>query len=557
LPEIITPFFVFRELNRTRQILEILFKYEFGDFLDRIRIWEHSNIEQRLLRRNPPEIVTLTFAERVRMAITELGPTFIKLGQMLSTRPDVVSPELIVELEKLVDRVGFLPADTVREVIEAEFGKPVLEIFDTFEDKPLAAASIAQVHRATLNGENLAIKIQRPNIQNVIKADLEIMRAIAILMEKYLPGSYLLDPKGLVEEFADDIVKELDFRKEASNLKHYTDNFSNYVWIKIPKIYDHLCTGKIITMDYLDGVSITDVERLKREGYDTEQIAIHGVEISLKSVLEFGFFHADPHAGNMLVLPGNVIGLLDYGMMGTFSTRTRYRLIEMFTFIRTHNEKSLARVLGELFDVEGMDPHDFEEGVAMLLEENTISSGEVQLGSLIIGLIKLAGTHKIPFPKHLLWIAKTIAAIDSLSRKLGANFNLLDAAQPFADRFLNKRASAFKTIRNSYFWKDRALEMVEDLPYELNDILHRFATGKVRFEFRPVGMEEGRYLTVRMINRIVLAFLTGTIFLGSAVLALSGLPPFIGAVPFLGAIGMILSLVLGLALIFSILLGKK
>jgi ubiquinone biosynthesis protein len=558
MSRVLTPFFAFRELNRTRQILEVLIKYEFGGFLDRIRIWEHTNIQKRLLHHDPGKFTHLSAAERLRLAITELGPTFIKLGQMLATRPDVVSPEFLAELEKLDDRVAFLPADIIRKAIESELGRPVDEVFSSFEDTPVAAASLAQVHRALLNGEQVAIKVQRPGIKRVMETDLELMRVVASLSEKYLSGAYLLNPVGLVNEFAANISRELDFNQELDNLKHYAVNFSDYPWIKIPRVHEELSSGRLITMEFINGVNINDIPRLKREGYDLQQIAVHGIDISLKSILEYGFFQADPHAGNMFVLPGNVIGLVDYGQMGTVSTRTRYRLVELFSFITTHDEKRLARVLGELMEVEEIiDPHELEEGVASVLQRNTLSNQEFRLGTLLFDLLKLANIYKIPFPQHLLWLTKAVSSLEVLSAKLKEEVNLLEAARPYAAKLLKNRTSSFRQIRESYYWRDSALELLEDLPYDIKGVLHRLNSGKTQIGFRLVNMESSQRVAINLVNRLALVIVTAALFIASALLVLSGRPPLVWDTPILGIIGFIIAVILGLALAVSILAERK
>ncbi len=555
---IITPFFIIRELDRYRQIVQILIKYGFGSYLDRIRIWEHTNIEKRLLHRQAAPVIEPSFAERLRLALSELGPTFIKLGQTLATRPDLIPADIINELEKLEDRVNFLPFEVIKSAIESELGRPVQEIFTSIEEKPVAAASIAQVHRAIFNRMTVAVKVQRPNIKNVMETDLEIMLAIAKLLEQYLPGTELLNPVGLVNEFAADISRELDFCQETQNIKHYALNFQDYPWIKVPIVFDQMSTKKIITMEFLDGVMISNLDRLSEEGYNLQEIAEHGVDILLKSILEYGFFHADPHAGNMFILPGNVLGLIDYGMMGTVSTRTKYRLIRLITAIRDRDEKRLARVLDELMESEFLvAPDDLEEGVAMILQEYTVSSNEFELGPLLFGLVRLANSYNVPFPKYLLWLTKTISSIEAISNKLGAHVNLLEASKPYAQELLKGQVTSFNQIRHSYFWKANTMEVLEDLPYDIGVLLRRLTTGKAQLQIRPVGLEEGRRIALNITNRIALIFLTGILFLVSALLVVSDVPPFVGDIPLLGVIGFAVSIILSLALVISILAERK
>ncbi len=315
-----TPMNPFKRLRRFQHVVNVLAKYGFGDVLTRIRLWNHFNIEKRIFH-HEHEINPLTAAQRLRLVLEELGPVFIKLGQVLSTRPDMVPPEIIAELKKLQTSVHFVPVDTIRRIIEDELHQPVETLFESFDDRPLAAASLAQVHRAKYHGKQVVLKVQRPNIAAVAEEDLAIMKQIADLAERYSAKVYLLNPLGLIDEFTQQMRKELDFRAEVNNLRHFKQNFVEDETIHVPEVYPELCSKRVITMEYLDGIAISDRDKLVREGYDLKAIARRGAVLGFKATFLHGFFHADPHPGNILVLPDNVIGLVDYGMMATLSSR--------------------------------------------------------------------------------------------------------------------------------------------------------------------------------------------------------------------------------------------
>ncbi|MES0329565.1 MAG: AarF/UbiB family protein, partial [Dehalococcoidales bacterium] len=308
-----TPRAALKHIGRYNRIIAVFIKYGFGEFFQRIRIWEYRNIERRLFKRGPHEFPHLSEPERLRLALAELGPTFVKLGQMLSTRPDIMPHEFIVELEKLQEHAEYVSAEAIRNVIQAELGRPVEEVFDSFSDEPLAAASLAQVHRAVLGGEEVVIKVQRPDITEAIHIDLDIMHFLATLWERYSAQAYYIRPVGLVEEFTEDLKRELDFGLETNNMTQFARNFAGEETLHVPDVYQELSTRKMIVMEFIDGISISNVQRLTDEGYDLPLIARRGADISFRAALEFGFFHSDPHPGNVLVLPGNVVSLLDYG----------------------------------------------------------------------------------------------------------------------------------------------------------------------------------------------------------------------------------------------------
>ena len=328
-----------------------------------------------------------------------------------------------------------MPTEVARQIIESELKKPISEIFSSFDDQPLAAASLAQVHRATIKGEEVVIKVQRPNITQVIEVDLDIMHNLAVLMERYLHSTYVINPVGLVKEFSEHIKKELDFRVEANNMRRFAQNFADTPWVHVPRVYpENYCTQRVLTMEYIDGIYISDIDRLKQEGYDLNLIARRGADIGFRSTLEYGFFHADPHPGNLVIMPGNVICLLDYGMMGTLSNRFRERLGRMIYYIVNNDEKRTARaLLGLMESKEVIDAETLEVDVSNVIQEYShLPLRDIQLGSMLFKLLRLLREHRVRFPTHLLWLSKAITPIEDAAHKLDPNFNILKSAKPYA-----------------------------------------------------------------------------------------------------------------------------
>jgi len=553
MPRIIRPDLAFKQMQRYRQVVAVFTRYGFGEFLGLIRIWEYINIEKKFLHRER-QLETLSVPQRLRLALEELGPTFVKLGQMLSTRPDIVPHNFIVELEKLQNRVAPIPTEIARRVIESELKKPISEIFSSFDDQPLAAASLAQVHRASRNGSDLVVKVQRPNITQVIEVDLEIMHNLAALMERYLHGTYVINPVGLVREFAENIKRELDFRIEAVNMRRFAQNFAGTAWVHVPAVYsDPGYTQRVLIMEYVEGIFISDLDRLRREGYDLKRIARHGADIGFRSTLEHGFFHADPHPGNLIILPGNVICLLDYGMMGTLSNRFRERLGRMIYYIINNDEKRTARaLLGLMESSQVIDAETLEVQVSNIIQEYAhLALREIQLGNMLFKLLRLLAEHHVRFPTHLIWLSKAITTVEDVAHKLDPDFDMLEYAKPYARRFIIRNLNPANQTREAFLTALDSFDLLRDLPYDAGVILDQLKKGRVKIEFEHIGLEPIRKTITRVTNRLGGTIVLAAVLVASSLIVVADLPPKVGEVPIIGIAGFGISLILAVVLLIA------
>jgi ubiquinone biosynthesis protein len=553
MQRLITPRIAFKRLKRFQQVINVLVRYGFGEAMTRIRVWESVNFERRILRREP-KLPELTAPQRLRLALEELGPTFIKLGQMLSTRPDLVPPEIIVELKKLQTSVHFIPVNTIKSIIESELDRPISELFESFDDTPLAAASLAQVHRAVLEGEQVVLKVQRPDIAEITEVDVDIMRSVARLVERYSPKLYLINAVGLVEEFAQQIKKELDFRMEADNMRRFAQNFARDETIHIPDVYPELCTKCVITMEYLDGINISDTQRFIDEGYNLRLIAKRGAALAFKATFQHGFFHADPHPGNIFVLPSNVIGLVDFGMMAILSLRDRERLSKLVYFISIRDEKRVSRALNELMESEDVIPaEDLEPAISAIIKEyGDIPVRELRLAGMLFAMMQAIMTHGGRLRPQLIWVTKSIATQENIARSLNADFNIMNLGRPHALKVLTQKLNPLRQPYEFYYWLIDTLDLARDLPYDIGVILREFRKGRLKIEFEHVGLEPIRRTMDRVANRTSLTIIIAGLLLSSSVIVLAKVPPFVGEIPLVGFIGYIIAVILGFMLVVSI-----
>jgi ubiquinone biosynthesis protein len=507
-----------RTASRLAQIVTILCKYSLADWLKAVNV--------RIMRRfltsfDGQSIAGLPTEVRIRMALTEMGATFVKLGQILSTRPDLVGPALAHELSSLQDDT---PADspaTVRALIEAELHKPVEELFAEFETKAFASASIGQVHHARLHdGRRVVVKVLHHKIEDKVARDLDIMMALADLGEKYSSELRHYRPHATMVEFRRALLRELDFRRELRNIQEFLHNFQSDKTVRFPNPHPALSSRRVLTLDFLDGVRIGDTAHLKSAGHDLYAIARRGADIILGMIFRDGFYHADPHPGNLLVLPDTILGVIDCGMVGRLDEHTRDAFTTMLLAALGKDSGRFADVVTRLAAVPiDLDRDAFEAEVHdFLAEYGTQSLNQFDLSGALNGITDIIRRYHLLLPANLSLLLKALVVLEGTSRQLDRSFSLAEMIQPYYHRAVRDKLSPrriFRHFQRIFLEWDHLMRM---LPADVGDILERVKRGRFRFQLEHRRLEAS-------ITLLADGILTAALFLGATLMLCYKVPP--------------------------------
>lgn len=517
-----------RDLDRARQIAFVLARHGFGSIVSRIGF---GSSEVANDAKSHEEQGKLSRGQRLRLVLQELGPSFVKLGQIASTRPDLIPPDVIVELKKLQDSVPPFSSAEARAQIEEQLGTPITEIFSAFDDVPLASASIAQVHRARLKtpeGErDVVVKVQRPNIRGTIEKDIDLLYWFAHTLERAIPESKVYCPVDLVAEFDRSITAELDFVQEAENAERFAKNFEGNPHIRFPGVYRQASGKKVLTLEFLEGRKI---EQALAEGASGKQIAHQSVEIIIKMIFEDGFFHADPHPGNILILgppEEPVIGMLDLGLVGHLSPLMRDKAIDMMVAAVREDMDSLADALYALGKpTRKVDRAAFRADVALLARKYLGRSiKEIEIAGLIRDLVWGATKHGIDMPPDFLMVGKSLMTIEGIGKQLDPELDVFNEAKPHFLRLLAKRYSPDKIGNDILREVLRVSDVARNMPEQIGEILDDVRKGHL--SIRTTDIELPRAAD-RLGRRLFTAATAGSMVVGGSVLAAFGHHAWLG-----------------------------
>ncbi|MEN3002729.1 MAG: AarF/ABC1/UbiB kinase family protein [Armatimonadota bacterium] len=540
-----------RGFQRYRQVVSVLARHGFGSALEYLSVHRRLALPRAELQ---PEIEPLySPAEHLRLAMEELGPTFIKLGQVLSTRSDLLPEPFIEELRKLQDSITPAPWDEIRAVMEQELGRPPEEVFRTIDPNPIGSASLSQVHAATLpDGTEVAIKVQRPHIRELVETDLEILHDLAALAQR-TPIGELYDAETVAEDIAFTLLSELDFRREGRNAEQFRKNFAGEEKVHIPLIYWEYTTPRMLVMERLRGIKVDDVAALRAAGHDTHQIALDASRLIIKEVLEDGFFHADPHPGNYLVEPDGRIGVLDFGMVGSLSEDDRINLTRLYVAVIRQDPYAILNVFARMGALSSRTdrPRLIRATERLISKYRGRTLKESSFAEFWSDLTELMRQYHVRLPTSLWLVGKTLAMLEGIGRQLDPDYDLFAVSEPFVRQLARQVWRPHLSTRDLLEQVDTWRYLMRELPILVMQWLQGIERGKVPVEAQIGAAPETLDRLDAMVTRLSLSILVAAFIVGLALL----LPatreiPFAPALTFLGFLA---AVVLGVWLIISIL----
>ena len=543
-----------KNIKRLKEIVSILAKYGFEEIVQRIDlpgvdlVRKISSVEQEG-----------TIYTRIRSAIAELGPTWIKFGQIMSLRPDMLPRELLMELEKLQDDAPALPLSDIEKVVHQNLGRPVDDIFSVFDVDPIAAASLSQVHKGVLaeNGRIVSVKVQRPGIRAIIQADLDVLDAMAGFLDQQFSNLQVYDLPELAQLIRRHIMTELDFRSELRNM-NIAKSYAAGTPIHIPEGIESHCTEQVLVMEYVHGARYS--EALHNSAYDGERIAKQGLAAATKQILEDGFFHADPHPGNLLVTEKMNLCIIDWGMVGRLTEQDRFELTDLLRAVVDKESKALMQSLLRLCKPkeETVNASSIERELLTLLDTyHAVPIQEVNIGQFLMDVMSVLRDHRLQLPTEYVIMIKALVTAEGSARKIYPDMNVVEEIQEHVRRLMKARYqpdALWRHFRSAMvtFWAYQ-----RELPRQIQQIITKLESGQLGVQLNHNKLEKLASSLENSANRLTMAIIAGAVIMGSSMIITTGIGPYLFGFPALGVVGYLLSVILGLWLIITIIRSKK
>ncbi|WP_299336396.1 AarF/UbiB family protein [uncultured Psychroserpens sp.] len=550
----------FKSISRYNQILRVLLKYGFEDLVYYLEEKKQYTFLQKLIPKSSRKHA-MEFSKwaKMRLVCEELGPTFVKFGQILSNRPDLVPLELTFELEKLQDSVPPMPENEAKNVVETELDNTVDQLFAWFDPKPFASASMAQVHKVTLHsGKRVALKIQRSGIHDVITEDIKVMYKIADVLERRMPSLKSFDPVGLVKNFEDSILKEIDFINESINVQRFYNNLKNDnsldQFANAPKVYPEFTTSKVLALEFISGIKIDQINDLEDKNYNPKVIARRLAISYFKQIFEYGFFHADPHPGNLFVLPNGHICYLDFGMMGSMLPRDISIFGKLFIAITEKDVKNIIKALQQLSNNAPIpNMRDLEFDINEFVEKYYVRDiHDNEMSTILLELKDIIIAHGLKVPTYFFLFARSLVTLEGVINKLHPELEQFEIVKPYLRKSATQKYNPMvigKKVANSVV---ELTNYMEEFPTDLKNAIRKINSGEVKVDLTHKGIDPMVHTLQRITKQLITAFIMVALIIGASLFIIFEIKPLWGGISLLGMASFCLAVILGFGMVMNI-----
>lgn len=517
-----TPLRFLRHLGRSREIATALLMYGFGDVVERLGLGRYLRWGKRILVRGDAEpVADRPRGVRIRLLLERLGPTFIKFGQVMSTRPDLIPADVVDELTRLQEQVPPFDSETALEIIEHELAGPADVVFKSFERESMAAGSLGQVHRALhRDGTRLAVKIRRPHVVRDVERDLSLMLELAALIERHIPEAEIFDPVGLVKHFARTIRREMNFQREGATIAEFDRLFRNDATLDVPRVYPELTTEAVLTMSFVDGYRIADCNGRSPAPFSGPEVAANGARIFMKQAFELGMFHGDPHPGNIRILPDGSICLLDYGMVGVIDAEKREKLIDLFLAIHHRDVPAAVDVVQAL----GTPFRPIDEALLRADVQDFVENyygvplDRLNVGGMLRDFVAILSVHGIRCPADLMLLVRAMVTLEGSGRELDPAFNLARHLAPFIERIVRERYNPRRIAGRLMSETRTFMKLAHDLPLDAGRVIEKLGKDDLRIQLEHRGLDRLITELDRSSNRLVIGLVMASLIVASGVI---------------------------------------
>lgn len=546
----------YKMAKRYGKIIDTLVKYEFGYLVDQMELRPFESIRSKIRGYCELKGTPITGPERARQVLEQLGPTYIKFGQILSVRQDLIPIEYVNEFAKLQDAVSTFDFEDVSLLIRQELDAPIEDLFLEFEREPIAAASIGQVHRAKLHdGTDVVVKVQRPGIRQVIETDIDIMYSIAQFAEEHIQDAKIYRPTDVVDEFSRSIHAEMDYTQEARNVGRFSTNFKDDPHIYIPKVYWDFCSERVLTLEYIEGTKSSDFERIEELGFDRNEIATYGAKAFMKQIYEDGFFHADMHPGNVIIMDDGKIALIDFGMVGHLSDDVRNSLIDGLIATSKGDIDLFIEILRDFYAIsEDVNVPELRVDLEYLLDKYYGRSlKQLDASTMMVEMIGVLRKHQARVPASVALLSKGVMTISGFGSMMVPDFNATILAEPYARKLMANRMRPKSIVGGAFKDVWNFARMLHKVPTQVTHILDSAEKGYMSIKFEHSGLDRIVSEFDAASNRLSFSIIIAALIVGSSLIIQTGMEPHVWGVPLLGVFGFLVAGFFGMGLVIYIL----